>query len=81
MTLEVEKTFRNGDVDSIPGDIQSELVCNICAKMVLSLAGFASQLISHENQLANADHVNVLPDTTAGYLSQVCENLKGLALD
>lgn len=52
--LKLERAFRKDDVDSIPDDIQSELVCNICGKVVLSFAGCASQLRSHENQLGKS---------------------------
>lgn len=40
--LKLKKAFRKGDVDTISEDIQSEFVCNVCKKVVLSNAVFTN---------------------------------------
>lgn len=73
--LELKRALRKGDINSIPEAIPSELVCHIFGKVVLSRAGFASHLKSHENRQYNADCVNVFPNRPAWYLYQFCDQI------
>ena len=76
--LELKRSLRKGNMSVLPDDVKS-WKCEICARILLSKAGYVNHKKSHEKDLGYA---NLLPsrpaDTTCVIRSMKCKTTAGL---